>query len=111
MICMSEQQDPQQIGRLAEDYARLKDEVYRVEERVARAHRAYLVAALHFEQIVVQDDRLTITNSEEAGSTASANLENLMSGHELIGLFHERNRLRGELDEVRARLRGWLTHV
>ena len=108
---MSEHEDPQQIGRLAEDYARLKDEVYRVEERVGRAHRAYLVAALSFEQIIVQDNRLTVANSEELGGAAAANLENLLNAHELIGLFHERNRLRGELDEVRARLRGWLTHV
>ena len=108
---MSEHQDPQQIGRLAEDYARLKDEVYRVEERVGRAHRAYLVAALSFEQIIVQDSRLTVANSEELGGAAAANLENLLNAHELTGLFQERNRLRGELDEVRARLRGWLTHV
>ncbi|HEY5054618.1 MAG TPA: hypothetical protein VII58_00565 [Acidobacteriaceae bacterium] len=108
---MSEHEDPQQIGRLAEDYARLKDEVYRVEERVARAHRAYLVAALSFEQIIVQDDRLTVANSEELGGAASSNLENLMSAQELIGLFHERDHLRRELDGVRSRLRGWLTHV
>lgn len=108
---MGEHEDPQQIGRLAEDYARLKDEVYRVEERVGRAHRAYLVAALSFEEIIVQDNRLTVANSEELGAAASSNLENLMSAQELAGLFHERNRLRHELDEVRTRLRGWLTHV
>ena len=108
---MGEHEDPQQIGRLAEDYARLKDEVYKVEERVGRAHRAYLVAALSFDQIIAQDNRLTVANSEELGGAASANLENLMSAHELIGLFHERSRLRHELDEVRSRLRGWLTHV
>ncbi|HXE09298.1 MAG TPA: hypothetical protein VN612_15450 [Acidobacteriaceae bacterium] len=108
---MSEHEDPQQIGRLAEDYARLKDEVYNVEQRVARAHRAYLVAALSFEQIIVQDNRLTVANSEELGGAHSSSLENLMSAHELIGLFHERSRLRHELDEVRCRLRGWLTHV
>jgi hypothetical protein len=108
---MGEHEDPQQIGRLAEDYARLKDEVYRVEERVGRGHRAYLAAALSFEQIIVQDGRLTVANSEELGGAAAANLENLMSAQELIGLFQERDRLRHELDEVRSRLRGWLTHV
>ena len=108
---MGEHEDPQQIGRLAEDYARLKDEVYQVEERVSRAHRAYLVAALSFEQVIVQDGRLTVANSAELGGAAAANLENLMNSHELIGLFHERDRLRHELDEVRSRLRGWLTHV
>ena len=108
---MSEHEDPQQIGRLAEDYARLKDEVYRLEERVARAHRAYLVAALSFEQIIAQDGRLVVANSAELGGAAAANLENLLNSHELLGLFHERDRLRHELDEVRSRLRGWLTHV
>ena len=108
---MSEHEDPQQIGRLAEEYARLKDEVYRAEERVGRAHRAYLVAALSFEQIIAQDGRLAVANSEELGGAAAANLENLLNAHELVGLFHERDRLRHELDEVRSRLRGWLTHV
>ena len=108
---MSEHEDPQQIGRLAEDYARLKDEVYQVEERVGRAHRAYLVAALSFEQIIAPDGRLTVANSEELGGATATNLENLMNSHELIGLFHERDRLRQELDQVRSRLRGWLTHV
>jgi hypothetical protein len=108
---MSEHGEPQQIGRLAEDYARLKEEVYRVEERVKRAHRAYLVAAISFEEILVQDDRLSLGSSDELARTSSECLQNLMNTRELSDLFHERSRLNGELDEVRGKLRGWLTRV
>jgi hypothetical protein len=108
---MNEHEEPQQIGRLAEEYARLKDEVYRVEERVERARRAYLVAALSFGEIVVQEDRLALGGSHELSNGSGASLHNLMNQGELVQLFHERSRLRGELEEVRGKLRGWLTHV
>jgi hypothetical protein len=108
---MSENQEPHQIGRLAEEYARLKDEVYRVEERVERARRAYQVAAISFADIAVHEDRLTVGSSGELGDCATANLQNLLGTRELIELFHERSRLRHELDEVRGKLRGWLTHI
>jgi hypothetical protein len=108
---MSEHEDPQQIGRLAEDYARLKDQVHGLDERVERAHRAFTIAAISFEEITVQEDRLTLADSAEAGDSATCRLQNLLNTRELIDLFHERNRVRGELDEVRARLRGWLTHI
>ena len=108
---MSENQEPHQIGRLAEDYARLKDEVYRVEERVERARRAFQMAAISFADIVVHEDRLTLASSDELGASASANLQNLMNSRELIELFQERSRLHSELDEIRGKLRGWLTHI
>lgn len=105
---MSEHQEPQQIGRLAEDYARLKDEVYRVEERVGRAHKACLIAAISFQDIVVHEDRLALGNGDGCNN---GHLENLLNTRELVELFHERARLRGELDRVRGELRGWLNHI
>jgi hypothetical protein len=107
---MSEHEDPQQIGRLAEDYARLKSEVQGLEERVERARRAFTLAAISFEEITVQEDHLIISNSAEMGD-CGGRLQNLLSTRELIDLFHERNRVRGDLDEVRAKLRGWLTRI
>jgi hypothetical protein len=108
---MSEHEEPQQIGRLADEYARLKNEVQGVEERVKRAHRAYLVAAISFEEIIVSGDHPSLAGSDESVNYSSSNLQNLLSTQELVQLFHERNKLRGELDEVRSKLRGWLTHV
>jgi hypothetical protein len=108
---MSEHEEPQQIGRLADEYARLKNEVQGVEERVKRAHRAYLVAAISFEEIGVNGEHLSLAGSDESANYSSSNLQNLLSTHELVQLFHERVKLRGELDEVRSKLRGWLTHV
>jgi hypothetical protein len=108
---MSEHEEPQQIGRLADEYARLKSEVQGVEERVKRVHRAYLVAAISFEEITVSGDYLGLAGSDESVNYSSANLQNLLNTHELVQLFEERGRLRGELDDVRSKLRGWLTHV
>jgi hypothetical protein len=108
---MSEHEEPQHIGRLAEEYARLRDEVYGVEERVERARRAYLLAAIYFDRIVVREDRLSLGSSEELAECSSTNLQNLLGTREMVDLFHEQSRLRAELDEVRGKLRGWLTQV
>jgi hypothetical protein len=105
---MSEHEGVQHIGSLATEYARLKDQVSHVDERVERAHRAFVAAALSFSDIVVQDDRLTLAGSDEA---SKAHLENLMGTRELVDLFHERSRLRAELEEVRVKLREWLVKV
>jgi hypothetical protein len=107
----SEQEEPQQIGRLADEYARLKNEVQSVEERVKRVHRAYLVAAISFEEIAVNGEQLSLAGSDESVNYSSSNLQNLLSTQELVQLFHERGRLHKDLDEVRSKLRGWLTHV
>jgi hypothetical protein len=108
---MSEHEEPQQIGRLADEYARLKSEVQAVEERVKRAHRAYLVAAISFEEIAVSGEHMSLAGSDDSANYSSSNLQNLLNTQELVQLFHERDRLRGELEEVRSKLRGWLTHV
>lgn len=105
---MSEHVEVQHIGSLATEYARLKDQVSHVDERVERAHRAFVAAAISFSDIVVQDDRLTLVGSDEQ---AKAHLESLMGTQELIDLFHERARLRAELEEVRVKLREWLVRV
>ena len=90
------------------EYARLKDQVSGVDERVERAHRAFVAAAISFSDIVVHDDRLTLANSDEQ---SKAHLENLLGTRELVELFHERSRLRSELEGVRVKLREWLVRV
>jgi hypothetical protein len=111
IFAMSEHEEPQQIGRLADEYARLKGEVQGVEDRVKRAHRAYLVAAISFEEIAVHGDQISLQGGDDSANYSSSNLQNLLGTHELTQLFHERDRLRGDLEEVRSKLRGWLTHV
>jgi hypothetical protein len=108
---MSEHEEAHQIGSLAEDYARLKGEVSRVEERVERAHRACVAVAISFSDIVVEEDRLTLAGTDEQTKSSAAHLQNLLGTRELIELFHERSRLRAELEAVRVKLRGWLVHV
>jgi len=105
---MSEHEEVHQIGSLAVEYARLKDQVSGVDERVERAHRAFVAAAISFSDIVVHDDRLTLANSDEQ---SKAHLENLLSTRDLVELFHERSRLRAELEGVRVKLREWLVRV
>ena len=105
---MSEHEEVHHIGSLAAEYARLKDEVSHVDERVERAHRAFVAAAISFSNIVVENDRLTLAGSDDQ---SRAHLENLVGTRELIELFHERSRLRGELESVRVKLREWLVRV
>ena len=105
---MSEHVEVQHIGSLATEYARLKDQVSHVDERVERAHRAFVAAAISFSDIVVHEDRLTLVGSDEP---SKAHLENLMGTRELVDLFHERTRLRAELEDVRVKLREWLVKV
>jgi hypothetical protein len=108
---MSEHEEPQQIGRLAEEYARLKGEVSCIDERIERARRAYLLAAITFDHIVVHEDQLSLGSSDEVAKCSGANLQNLLGTREVVELFSERSRLRAELDGVRSKLRGWLTQV
>jgi hypothetical protein len=104
--------EPHQIGRLAEDYDRLKNDVRQLEDRVERVQRAYQVAAISFRDIVIHDDHLSIGGpGNEVDPLTAQHLQNLLSRRELIDLFHERSRLRCELDEVRNQLREWLNHV
>ncbi|HEY4381824.1 MAG TPA: hypothetical protein VGN01_15855 [Acidobacteriaceae bacterium] len=105
---MSEHEEVHHIGSLAAEYARLKDQVSEVDQRVERAHRAFVTAALSFSDIIVQDDRLTLTGSDDQ---ARAHLENLLGTRELADLFRERARLREELEAVRVKLREWLVKV
>jgi hypothetical protein len=105
---MSEHEEAHQIGSLAVEYARLKSNVAGVDERVERAHRALVAAAISFSDIVVHDDRLTLQGSDEQ---AKEHLENLLGYRELIDLFRERSWLRGELEGVRVKLREWLVRV
>jgi hypothetical protein len=108
---MSEHEEAHHIGSLAEVYGRLKDDVHQVEERVERAHRACVAAAISFADIVVQDDRLMLSGLDEQSRISSGHLQDLPGTRELVDLFQERSRLRAELDEVRVKLRGWLVHV
>ena len=105
---MSEHEEVHNIGSLAAEFARLKDQVAGVDERVERAHRAFVAAAISFSDLEVHDDQLTLRGSDEQ---AKAHLSNLVGTRELIELFHERNRLRAELEGVRVRLREWLVRV
>ena len=108
---MIEQQEAQHIGSLADDYARLKDHVSRVEERVESAHRACVAAAISFADIVVQEDCLTLVGTDEQSKCSAGHLQDLLSTRELVELFQEKSRVLAELDEVRVKLRGWLVHV
>ena len=109
---MSEQfEESKQIGRLAEDYARLKGEVHDVEDRVEKVRRACQVAAISFTDIVLHDDHLSIANGGELPNGSAEHLANLLNTGQLMDLFNERKRLRCELEEVRARLRNWLNHI
>ena len=62
----------------------------------------------HVERFLFSEDRLTLVGSDEQ---SKALLEDLLGTRELVDLFHERSRLRAELEEVRVKLREWLVRV
>jgi|ERR1700722_15621397 hypothetical protein len=108
---MSEHEEVHHIGSLATEYARLKDQVSQVDERVERAHRAFVAAAISFSDLVVHNDQLTVAGEDEQSRCSAAHLQGLLSTRELVDLFHEKSRLKAELEGVRVKLRGWLVHV
>jgi hypothetical protein len=109
---MSEHEEPLEIGRLAEEYNRLKEEVSQLDERAERAQRAYQTAAIFFRSLDVEGEQLVVSSPYRAEGVPSAqDLPSLLSARELIELFNERIRLRRELGQVRDKLRGWLNHV
>jgi len=108
---MSEHEEVHHIGSLATEYARLKDQVSQVDERVERAHRAFVAAAISFSDIVVHEDHLTLAGEDEQTRCSAAHIQDLLSTRELVDLFHEKGRLKGELEGVRVKLREWLVRV
>jgi lactam utilization protein B len=108
---MSEHEEPSQIGHLAEHYTRLKEEVRHVEDRVQQVQRAYQVAAISFSNLAVHDDHLAVHGANGDAGELAGNLHNLLSARELIDLLNHKNHLQHELDQVRTRLRSWLSYV
>ncbi len=109
---MSEHPDPSHIGQLADNYTRLKTEFEQLEAKLEQTRRAYQIAAMSFNDLIAHEEKLGIDGkSAESYSAPEQHLAGLLNTHELIGLLHERSRLRYELDQIRGQLRSWLNYV
>jgi hypothetical protein len=111
-VYMSEHEKLLQVGRLGEEYSKLKGEFNHVTEKASRCQQAYTFASQAFPNLSVVDGKLfadpqTTRHLQSNG----ADLHALLSSHELIGLFTERDRLNGELKETGDRLRALAPHL
>jgi hypothetical protein len=112
-MCMSEHEKYEQVGRLAEEYSRLKGELNHVNEKANRCQQAYQFAGQAFPHITVVDGKLVVTNPQLTRNfqPQGAELAALLSAHELSELLTERERLNREVKETGDRLRALAPHL
>lgn len=111
MFCMSEEEKFMQIGRLAEEYSRFKEELNHVEKKVARVRQVYIFTTQNFQNLLVQGDKLVATPEPGIMQQPPADFHALLNMHELIELLNERERLRCEVKEIGDRLRTLAPHL
>jgi len=108
---MSDEEKLLQVGRLAEEYSKLKGELSHVTEKAAATQRAYAFAAQGFPNIRVQGDKLVIQSQGAIRGQIPAELSALLNEHQLLELINERERLTRELKETGDRLRALAPHL
>jgi hypothetical protein len=109
---MSEHEKFEQVGRLAEEYSKLKGELNHVDQKAANCHRAYQFAASAFPYITVQNDQLFVNPQATRNFQPQvADLPALLGAHQLLELLKERDRLRAELQETGDRLKALAPHL
>jgi hypothetical protein len=105
-MVMSEHEKLLQVGRLAEEYSKLKGELNHFEEKLNHANRSYQYVSQSFTSLSLQNGILTVLNPRSGGD-----LKGLLNEHELHEVLQERDRLRAELEESRTRLRALAPHL
>ena len=108
MFCMSETEKLEQIGRLAEEYSKLKGELNHVTEKCTKAAQAYSFAAQQFQTFVAVGDKVM---SRSQPGTQLAVLDSLLNQHQLVEVLNERERLTKEVKETGDRLRALAPHL
>jgi hypothetical protein len=107
MFCMSEQEKYEQVGRLAEEYSRVKGELNHVSEKIERAAAGYKFAGNNFANLRLQDGWLTAANQVPGQKS----LEDLLGYRELAEAFKRRDELTAEVGKVAIRLRALAPHL
>jgi len=109
---MSEHEKFEQVGRLAEEYSRLKGELNHVTEKINHARAAYqgTSQAMSNNAIAVGDNGVLFTRPTGYGGPP-VNLHALLGFHELEAVYVEQARLTKELEETRLRLHALAPHL
>lgn len=111
---MSEHEKYEQVGRLAEEYSRLKGELNHVIEKINRATMACQVVVQSYNpnnnNLRVQDRRLwgTPPGQRMPGGTE---ITGLLNAEELAEALEHRDRLKREVEEKAQHLRQLAPHL
>jgi len=107
---MSEEEKLLQVGRLAEEYSKLRGELHLIEEKVARTGQAYAHATQSFQTLSVRDGKL-FASPQPGRPTGTIELQHLLDEHQLVELLVHRENLRGEVKETGERLKALAPHL
>jgi len=110
MFCMSETEKYEQVGRLAEEYSKLRGELNHVNEKLTRTQQDYqqLSNPNTFNNLRIANGALIL---QLAANQLSRNVDGLLGADELKHFIAERDRLNKKLAEVRERLMGLAPHL
>jgi len=104
---MNEHEKYEQVGRAAEEYARLKGELSRVTEKLLRLQKDYQLLGQMLGSVYAEDGKLVLP--PQYGGTRS--LDHIPGASQLAGIVAEKDRIARELGEARARLSALAPHL
>ena len=107
---MGEQEKALQTGELAQQYGTIRGELAHLNEKLARAARAFQFAGQNTNHLGVEGNSFFM-RAENSGAIYShppvptvADLVNLLNAEQLREVLLERKRLEGEANRIRERL-------
>lgn len=104
MIRMKDHADFEQVGRLVEEYSKLKGELIHTEETLKRAQAGAQFLASYAASLMLNGDTFALSAGVRVNQGNLVDLEGLLSYSELLRVFRERIRLRSEVAEAGKRL-------
>lgn len=101
---MSETEKLLQVGRLTEEYSRLKGELNHLEEKIKRAQFGAQFFSNNAGNLRADEDSLALVPGTRVTQGNLIDLQGMLSYREALEAFGERKRLQAEVAEVGKRL-------
>ncbi len=111
LMCMSEHEKYEQVGRVAEEYSKVKGELNHVTEKLSRAGQAYQQVGPTTIHLVFQGEKLFAPPLAPYRNPGPPDYGALLNEAELKHAVHEKTRLTAELAELRGRLTSLAPHL